>query len=328
MKYATGPLIAVLATLLSLTLAEAGLTVFAPLVDPYEDLKTRAARPVNQYIRSQFPPNFQLTFEAEEGLPGVRGRNTFSTNNAGFRGDDIAYPKPAHEYRVFMVGGSTTECLILDDDDAISTVLQRELQARLPKGPTVRVYNAGKSGDRIDDHLSMIVHRLILLRPDMLIVFAGINDLRAAMYGYDYLHYPIADQASPEFGRDVTEFQRTGPDLGLSRLLRLTAAEFQIGRRLYYLLRSPEETLLEIPLKSDIRKRVEIRKAAPRVADSPRLNLAAYRANLLTIVAAAEVHDIRLVVMTQLATWNSSVDPEMEDWHWMLRVNNRSIAPR
>ena len=57
----------------------------------------------------------------------MKGPNVFTTNNMGFRGDELTMPKPANEFRIFMVGGSTTECLYLDDSKALTRVLQNEL---------------------------------------------------------------------------------------------------------------------------------------------------------------------------------------------------------
>lgn len=136
--------------LLTLVAAEVVLRLGAPVSDPFEDLKTR--RFVNQYIRSSFTPRMRLETEAEAGLPGLAGKHVFTTNNVGLRGDSLAQPKPPDEYRVFMIGGSTVEGLYLGDSQTITAALQRAL-ARTSPGRTVKVYNAGKSGDKSDDHV-------------------------------------------------------------------------------------------------------------------------------------------------------------------------------
>src|SRR5262249_34797705 len=157
----------------------------------------------------------------EDGLPGMKGPNVFTTNNMGFRGDDLIMPKPANELRIFMVGGSSTECLYLDDARTITRVLQDKLSREPANNLTVKVYNAGKSGDAIDDHCSMIVHRIVHLQPDVIILFAGINDLTRSMRNYDYLHY-LPDTPPDRF-----------------RYLKYLATESQIVRRFYYLFNRP-----------------------------------------------------------------------------------------
>src|SRR5215813_10520342 len=180
--------LAIATSLICVAALEFALRRVFPVQDPFADLKV-PRQEINQYIKSEFPGHLRLVTQAEEGLPGMRGANVFTTNNLGFRGDDLIMPKPANEYRIFMVGGSTTECLYLDDANAINRLLQNELNKPPANNLTVKVYNAGKSGDAIDDHCSMIVHRIVQLQPDLLILLAGINDLGRSAANYDYLHY-------------------------------------------------------------------------------------------------------------------------------------------
>jgi lysophospholipase L1-like esterase len=296
-------LLAALSTFLALGAGEISLRWWAPVTDPFASAK----RTVNRYIPSQFEPNLRLTITPKHPLPGIEAHAVFTTNAMGFRGDELVVPKPADEYRVFLVGGSSAECLLLDDADALHAVLQREFQSKAPDGRTVRVYNAGKSGDRSYDHVSMIVHRIVHLEPDLLVVFAGINDLTAAIYGSDYLH--LAD------GRGV--------QLTYGRLWRYWATEFQVGRRLFYLrnrlLGRPEREMLEqISLVPEYKDKVTARRAAPKADGPPRVEPLFYRNNLLSIAGVAEAFGVGLVFMTQQTTWNSKIDPSVENWQWML----------
>ena len=331
---------AVTVTLLTAGLVELLLRLVVPVPDPYERFKWREEDVRPQYVVSQFDPNLRVTFIAEDGLPGMHGWTSFSTNNAGFRGEPLRVPKPPDEYRVFMVGGSTTECLVLDDHDALTAVLQRELQKRFPAGRTIRVYGAGKSGDRTDDHLAMIVHRLVHLEPDMVIVFPGVNDLRAAIAGFDFRHYgyDIGDGREPPL-QDYGPPQR----LGFWGLIRMSAYEFQIGRRLHALAhgkpmhrnagevspRTLEDTVrtgarLKRPLVTDIQLRVRINRTAEPTDASPRTDLRSYRTNLRSLAAAVEGHGARLVFVSQQTTWNSATDPEVRRWQWMNVVSRRA----
>ena len=45
-------------------------------------------------------------------------------NNIGFRGDDISIEKPNDTYRIFMVGGSTTFGVVVNNDETIPAYLQ------------------------------------------------------------------------------------------------------------------------------------------------------------------------------------------------------------
>jgi lysophospholipase L1-like esterase len=294
-----------LTTFLSIIAVEALLRAMAPIADPYK-LHKRRANIVQTYLRSSFPPNMRIQLSTEEGLPGMDGRETtFTTNNVGLRGDSLPMPKPEDELRVFVVGGSSTETLYLDDRQAITRVLQDRLDT-IVSGKRVKVYGAGKSGARSYDHIEMIAHRLVHLEPDALIVFAGVNDLRAAMYGRDYLMLP------PALGAPDTEWT-------LMQLLRFAVTEFQLGRRLFSLLKPDDyrDAVEQITLRSNFRRSVRMREALPVSVSAPRIDVAPYRNNLISIVGIARSHGIDLLFMTQPTTWNSRVDSEIAKWHWM-----------
>ena len=127
MKIPAGPVIAVLVTAIMMVAAELMLGWLAPFPDPY-----LAEKRVARYVPSAHVPDLAYGIEIEEGLPGVvpvhTGRvNQFSTDNFGFRGDELRVPKPADEVRVFVVGGSTTENISLDDTQDMSRLLQELL---------------------------------------------------------------------------------------------------------------------------------------------------------------------------------------------------------
>jgi lysophospholipase L1-like esterase len=227
-----------------------------------------------------------------------RKRN-FTINQMGFRGDTLQIPKPEAEFRIFMIGGSTAEGFYLDDSEALHSIVQSELRKQTLKGLSIRLYNAGKSGDASNDHVSILVHRVVHLEPDMLIVFAGINDLSRSIYNHDYLHY--------------------GGNLNLA--VTVVATDFQIPRRIYYLIKrfsaTDRDILERITGKSSYRGMVALQKKAPESDRKPRVDLASYRRNLQTIIGAAKAHGIQLVLMTQQTTWNSTVDPQAKDWQWL-----------
>ena len=298
-------LITVITFLVCIVLAESFLAFIAPVSDPYEKRKHHV---VNQYIKSEFPLDYEITTEAENGLPGVQGQNTFSTNNMGFRGDNLATQKPFNEFRIYMIGGSTTECFYLDDSQSINTALQNYLQEHVNSDISIKVYNAGISGDASDDHISMLAHRIVHLGPDMIIVFSGINDLTRSIYNYDYLHYVKKSRKIPIF--------------------RFLAAEFQIPRRLYYLMkrRSPtdRDILEQITIKSNYKRKIELRKSVPITNEKPRVDSRHYANNLKSIIGLAKSHGIQLVFMTQQSTWNSAIDPNTSNWHWILHRNGKT----
>lgn len=290
------------ATLAGLVLAaDVALRLFAPVADPTRSI-AQHVNALNPYIRFEYPRGYAATTEAEPGLPGVEGRHTFTTNAFGFRGDSLVVPKPAREYRIFVVGGSTAECFYLDDADDMSRVAQNELAAVAGASHSVKVYNVGLSGAASDDHIAMIAQRLVHLEPDAVVVFAGINDLRRSMQRADHLHY-VDERPAPE------------------PLLRRLLLESQIVRRIVYLKRrvdpNPARVLETRTLASDYARKVALQQAAPEARAEIQIDVTGYRNNLRSIVGLARAHRFALVFMTHPSTWNSTVDRNARDRHWM-----------
>jgi lysophospholipase L1-like esterase len=292
----------VITTLLAVIAAEIALRAMAPVANPYENIE-RLKPQINQYIRFEYPRRYAATTEAEPGLPGLSGRHRFTTNNMGFRGDSLADPKPPGEFRVFMVGGSTTECFYLDDSDDLARVLQRDLSAAAPPGTTVRVYNAGLSGAASDDHIAMLSQRIVHFQPDLVIVFCGINDLTRSIYGYDYRHYI---EYRPAYRKPW--FKRWPMKLQVTRRLFLLKERIKPDRQ-----RLQEQRTLV----TNYAGLVGLERSAPESDAIPRTDEASYATNLRTLAGIAAGNHFKLVFMTQQTTWNSTVDLKARSRHWM-----------
>lgn len=92
----------------------------------------------------------------------------------GFRIDrEIVVPKSKDEVRIFVVGGST----VVGGPSAftIPAVIESHLTAN--GLPQARVYNFGVVSFVSGQELALLVHRLIDLKPDLVIAYDGGNDL-------------------------------------------------------------------------------------------------------------------------------------------------------
>lgn len=309
-----GPLVALIAVALALLVAEITLAKFRPLPDPYAAAK-EGLRPLVQsddpldYIPRSHKPHMTSRFTAEEGLPGMSGTSTFTTNELGFRGPALVIPKERDEYRVFLVGGSTTQCLFIDDSRSPERVLQGLLEERMP-GRRVRVYNAGVSGARSYDHVAIMAHRIAQLEPDLVIVFAGANDQRAAILNSDYL--------LPHQDRPQTH--------SFFLLLKFAATEFQVPRLVHAGLHqlgglTERERMERIPFTTRFREMVALKEGKPVSGTAPRTDVIPYGRNLATLAGIARAQGAQMLFVTQASTWNSQIDPNAARWHWMNYVD-------
>jgi lysophospholipase L1-like esterase len=96
-------------------------------------------------------------------------------NSLGFRG-----PEPPADFKrhltLLAVGGSTTECFYLSDDQTWPARVETQL---LPKFPKLWLNNAGLDGHSTFGHLALVRDYISKLRPNIVLFLIGINDLFA-----------------------------------------------------------------------------------------------------------------------------------------------------
>lgn len=195
-------------------------------------------------------------------------------NADGFRGDELASPKPPGSVRIFVLGGSAVYANSVPFERTSCRLLERALRERLP-GERVQVLNAGCSWYTSEHALLQYLFRVRDLEPDLVVVCHGINDLCRSFsppdyargpYRSDYGHYFGALSREVLDGRDPVHFQliawnwfRTHAAYTLSRRLHVTDTLFsdlteRLGRR-------PVE-VRHFPSLSAFRRNLELLAAA------------------------------------------------------------------
>lgn len=98
-------------------------------------------------------------------------------NSLGYRGPEIAIPKPTDTYRIVAVGGSTTYGLFLD---LWQLAYPRQLEEMLQRDygyDQVEVINAGVPQYSTWESAVNMLLRIPDLEPDLVIIYHGINDV-------------------------------------------------------------------------------------------------------------------------------------------------------
>jgi lysophospholipase L1-like esterase len=265
-----------------------------------------------------FPANLEQHFKPQPGtMPGISGEKRFATNAQGIRGDELT---PADAYRVLAIGGSTTECLFLDQSEAWPSLVQQYLNEN-PRQIKVWVGNAGRSGRTSRHHLlAMRYLPLDELRIDAVIILLGINDLSKRLsqdtsYDPEYLAKPEAI----EMLLAETFYGRTAPYPN-DPFFKRTAT--------WQLLRAAKEKLLKHDAQDNVqdevgavfdtwrkhrRQAVEIRPELPDLSSA----VAEYAGNLNRIIDTARARSVRLILMTQPTMWSPQVQERLGSLMWL-----------
>ncbi|HAT84854.1 GDSL-type esterase/lipase family protein [Cohaesibacter gelatinilyticus] len=120
------------------------------------------------------PPNLDTKIQiVGDVLPGFSGVESITTDSKGFRTTKKIDYSDKEPFRVFAIGGSTTEQLALDDHETWTSVLQELLEQKT--GRDVEVINTGVSGLTSRQHYATL-EEIKNYQPDMVLFMMGIND--------------------------------------------------------------------------------------------------------------------------------------------------------
>ncbi|MEZ0227043.1 MAG: SGNH/GDSL hydrolase family protein [Planctomycetota bacterium] len=97
-------------------------------------------------------------------------------NPLGFRGKRMKETaKPKGAYRIFFLGASTVENILLPEERTFPGRVDDALAERVKGAPPVEVANTGVAGTGLEYSIGMLVNRVLPLEPDLCIFLHGHN---------------------------------------------------------------------------------------------------------------------------------------------------------
>ncbi|MEO1290741.1 MAG: GDSL-type esterase/lipase family protein [Chloroflexota bacterium] len=106
-------------------------------------------------------------------------------NSQGYRGIELQTPKADSTYRIMTLGGSTTYGEGLTPEESYPAQLQNSLHEDY--GYThIEVVNAGVNAYSSFDSLANLTYHILDDEPDMIIVYHGVNDVRARLVAPEF----------------------------------------------------------------------------------------------------------------------------------------------
>lgn len=271
-----------------------------------------------------WPPHFQSTLRPNPDiLPGISGEAIFKINSAGIRGEEFT---TGQTYRILAVGGSTTECLYLDQTEVWTSLLERKLSEA--KHKAIWVGNLGRSGRNTRHHLLQLKYFLPQLpKIDAVLILAGVNDLHIRLSD---LEYDPDTTARPTFEDDYMRaaFAFAPPALpayhykrlGWWRMARTFKDNYLTEVKAQPIQDSTGETLSQWR-----RYRHHAEEIVDAIPDL-RTALEEYRRNLNAIVDLAQQRAVRPILLTQPTLWRSGMTQEDTDLLWMGGIGSFQLG--
>ena len=253
----------------------------------------------------------QLFHPLAEYLPGIQGPSHYTTGSDGIRAE--APPGPEAHTRVLCLGGSSTECVYLDDGKTWPARLMQQLNEG---GQKVWVGNVGISGFDTRDHLRFLETSPLLQGVQGVVAQTGINDL------WRFLAKEEGQTRYDRFseGAETATAVARPPKLWMPLWTRSRVIQ------LYHDLRRspPRPEFVEGPGGEEYRIRRE-RRAAAKIVDTPpdlSRGLEEYHARVGAMIAACRKRGLWIVFSTQPVLWGEDLPPDLAHRCWFGWLEN------
>jgi lysophospholipase L1-like esterase len=289
-----GPLLSFYAVVFCLGVAELGLRVIY-------------ARSIFHRQEFLYPPGSRWVVHIDSReTPGVAGDAVFSVNELGLRGPAVP---GGGTYRMITVGGSTTECLYLDDSEEWPNLTMQFLNASARR-TRAWVSNAGVGGHTSVDNLRFLQVLPALRQAEMLIFLEGVNDMAQTLFAGGAASQPkLEAMAARNLRSRFVNGHLFFPDAWVDRLLLYQFGRIAIGRPPHFLLRHSDFGFLG---------RMREARASGRTVPLPSLEtgLAEYAQRIKDICGVCRDRNVRCLFVTQPSVWRDNLPPEVEALLW------------
>ena len=121
-----------------------------------------------------------------------------SINSLGFRGPEIAVPKPPATVRIAYLGASTTWCAEVSGNEYVWPHIATASLAQAFPNRRFDYVNGGVPGYTVASSLKNLELRVAPLQPDVVVIYEGINDLTGELRDVAVRQGVISEAKEPE----------------------------------------------------------------------------------------------------------------------------------
>jgi lysophospholipase L1-like esterase len=141
-------------------------------------IRLRERKPSTEWLNVPKPEYLA----ASDGLEGRPAR--VRTDGDGFVGPGPIHTDP--DLKIVFLGGSTTECVFLDEEERWPYRVGRELEALSGGSLRVNTWNGGVGGNNSMHSIDLLINKAIPLQPDVVVLMEVINDLSILLHEGTY----------------------------------------------------------------------------------------------------------------------------------------------
>jgi lysophospholipase L1-like esterase len=167
---------------------------------------------VQRYVRlRELPPrHYEVTIPPQGVLePGggtLPPQSRLRADSQGFIIPSRVHAEP--DVVIAFLGGSTTECRYQAEERRFAYAAGRLLEQQTHR--KINAYNAGRSGNNTLHNLTILLHKVLPLKPDVVVLMENVNDLSTLLYEGSYWNKnasrrPVVE-VTPSLSREFREF--------------------------------------------------------------------------------------------------------------------------
>jgi lysophospholipase L1-like esterase len=258
--------------------------------------------PEQQLLHRRWP-NLQRVFQPRPAvMPGIEGDSHYSTNALGLRGPEL--PPHSETYRIVCVGGSTTECLFLDDSETWPHLLMQRLNDD-PELRRVWFGNAGIAGYSATQHLRFVEQWEYTSEMDAMLFLVGINDLGG------YLLRAAGQAPEDPWSELSLRARRAAPLWRRSGVLALLRVVWHRWTRSYE-VEDPQGANYDV--RRSLRRRAPMSDTLPPGLDA---SLRDYQTRIRAIIQACRRRGVHPVFATHPVLWDERNSQAARELLWM-----------
>jgi lysophospholipase L1-like esterase len=237
-------------------------------------------------------PAHQKTVFENKWIAQLDPEINYSRNSLGFRG-----PEPADSIHklnsIICIGGSTTECRFLSDDQTWPYLLQQKLKDSVPD---LWINNAGIDGHSTFGHLLLLKEYILKLKPKYVLLLTGVNDVETQKpESFDEMNEnKIHFTSIKSFLKSVLNKTEIGATVFQFYAIKLAYKKGLIHKEVDF--KNLPDTLLP---PAYMQQQLELQQ--------PFLN--AYQKRLQEIINLCSANNIKTILLTQPSLYGAYTDP-------------------
>jgi len=130
----------------------------------------------------------QITLDVLGNILGETEKDNIKINSLGFRGEEFSVTKDENTFRIILLGGSQMFGTGATSDNTTIPGFLKNLLGEREDSFSIEVINAGLKGVDSTKELLLLQNMVVGFSPDIVVVYDGLNDLRAEKTSEEILH--------------------------------------------------------------------------------------------------------------------------------------------